>query len=192
MTALSDDRLRIRSFISDVAEYGADAVERQARWLKVEARRQEEQARRREEEARRRAEHATNLTALYQRQERVLQHAIDDAAATVEPGCIWLGIPPTAWDGTLPVKRTLARGSDKTGGGAAIWAADPSGERRLWAVVCPIASKTTPSLGWSWKRRGVRVYTETRKEAERLAAALEWQARDLLTRPPGAPLAASS
>lgn len=154
-------------------------------------RRQEEQARRREEEARRQAEHATNLTALYQRQERVLQHAIDDAAVTLEPGSIWLGVPPTAWDGALPVRRTLARGSDKTGGGAAIWSADPSGERRLWAVVCPIASKTTPSLGWSWKRRGVRVYSETRKEAERLAAAAEWHPDDLLIRTAESPLTAS-
>nr|WP_300148906.1 competence protein CoiA family protein [Propionicimonas sp.] len=158
----------------------------------AEARRQAEQARRREEEVRRQAEHATNLTALYQRQERVLQHAIDDAAVTLEPGCIWLGIPPTAWDGALPVKRMLARGSDKTRGGAAIWATDPSGDRRLWAVVCPITSKTTPSLGWSWKRRGVRVYTETRKEAERLAAALEWHPDDLLARTSEAALAASS
>lgn len=155
------------------------------------ARRQEEQARRREEESRRQVQHATNLTALYQRQERVLQHAIDDAAVTLEPGSIWLGVPPTAWDGALPVKRMLARGSDKTGGGAAIWATDPSGDRRLWAVVCPIASKTTPSLGWSWKRRGVRVYTETRKEAERLAATLEWHLDDLLTRTVESPLAAS-
>lgn len=91
------------------------------------ARLQAEEARRRDENARREADHAANLKLLYQRQERVLQHAIDDAAVALDPGSIWLGVPPTAWNGDLPVARTLARGSDKTGGGAAIWATDPSG-----------------------------------------------------------------
>lgn len=133
-------------------------------------------------QARRQSEHAANLTALYQRQERVLQLAIEDAALVLEPGCIWLGVPPAAWDGAMPIERTLARGSDATGGGAAIWGTDRGGARSLWAVVCPVATKTTTSLGRSWKRRRVRVYTETRKEAERLAAALGWKADDLVIR----------
>lgn len=163
-------------------------VEALAQARAAQARQRAEEAGRREEEARRQAGHAANLKLLYQRQERVLQHAIDDAAVTLDPGSIWLGIPPAAWNGELPVERTLARGSDKTGGGAAIWATDSSGERRLWAVVCPIASKSTPSLGRSWRRRGVRVYTETRKEAERLSASLDWRAADLLTRTEEPPL----
>lgn len=129
------------------------------------------------QEARQRLD-SERKAALYERQARVLQRAIDDATAAIDPGRIKLGVPPKRWDATLPVERTLARGSDATGGGAAIWA-EGGRAPALWAVVCPITGKANPSLGRSWKRRGVRVYAETRHEAQQLAAALGWPSDDV-------------
>lgn len=129
-------------------------------------------------------EHARNLSAFYERQERVLQLAIDDAVLALERGDILLGVPPKPWDGALPIPPSLARGNDATGGGAAIWSRGPQGSPQLWAIVCPVAGKSSRGLGASWRNRRVRVYTETRRESERVAAALGWDADHVVTRGP--------
>lgn len=131
---------------------------------------------------RKETERASNLSAFYERQERVLQLAMNDAVLALAPGCIFLGVPPRPWDGALPIPRALARGRDATGGGAAIWSRGPQGSPQLWAIVCPVAGKSSRSLGTSWRNRRVRVYTETRRESERIAAALGWDADHVVTR----------
>ena len=131
---------------------------------------------RQEQEA---ANHAANLLALEQRQDRVLQTAVQDAIDSAGAGTIWLGVPSTQWTGELPVPVGEARGNATTGFGLAIWIKDgPSYSRpRLWAVVCPPARQLSPSLGRSWRSRGVRVYVETSAETARVCRALEWSAR---------------
>ena len=134
---------------------------------------------RRAEQRRRQETHAKNLADLYERQQRTLQVAIDHATGAALDE-ILIGVPPTLWNGALPVDRRIARGSDATGGGAAIWSGDASGGRHLWAVICPVVTKATPSLGSSWRRRGVRVYAETDREAGRIAQALGWRAHEVV------------
>ncbi len=125
------------------------------------------------------ARHSANLMALYERQQRVLQQALAQAASNLRGGEIRLGVPPKPWDGAFPTPLRLARGSDATAGAAVLWAQPPGSEARLWGVVCPVAGKATPALGRSWRRRGVRVFVESVGEARRVAASLEWSALEL-------------
>lgn len=125
------------------------------------------------------ARHSANLMALYERQHRVLQQALAQAASDLRGGEMRLGVPPKPWDGAFPTPLRLARGSDATAGAAVLWAQPAGSEARLWGVVCPVAGKATPALGRSWRRRGVRVFVESVGEARRVAASLEWSASEL-------------
>lgn len=134
-----------------------------------------------EEESRRRDEleaeqqHRRRLQELTERQERVLQRALHEAVEAGLPDHrLWLGIPATWWNGQFPAPLREAAGNDKTAMGAAIWTGPSANEISLWAVICPVASRTSASLSGSWRRRGVRVYVETEPEAARVARALEW------------------
>jgi competence protein CoiA len=136
----------------------------------------------REIEERARLEHArrsANLKAFYERQERVLQIALEKAAADIRGGEIRLGVPPLPWDGAFPTSARSARGSEATAGGAVLWAQPEGSEPCLWGVVCPVAGKATRALGRSWRRRGVHVFVESDAEARRVAASLEWRASEL-------------
>ena len=130
---------------------------------------------RQEQEA---ANRAAKLLALEQRQDRVLQIAVQDA---IDSGAvsILLGVPSTWWTGELPVPVGDARGNASTGFGLAVWVKDGPGHSRLrlWAVICPLGHRVSPSLGRSWRSRGVRVYVETSAEAARVCQALHWPAR---------------
>lgn len=149
----------------DITQYSAQ-VERERR----------EDDRRELEEAQR----AAHIRALYERQERVLQLAL---ARAIEEGHeshrLWLGVPVTWWNGKLPVPLQEALGNEKTGRGAAIWQGESAKDVRLWAVVCPVANQVTPGLGASWSRRGVQVFVETQREADRIAKALGWTSPQL-------------
>lgn len=141
------------------------------------------QARVREAQERQRlenAQYAANLTALYERQDRVFQLALEQAARELTGGGIRLGVPPRPWDGSFPTSVRSARGSDATAGGAALWARQEGDKPELWGVVCPVAGKATPALGRSWRVRGVRVFVESEHEARRIAVALEWRASELI------------
>lgn len=69
------------------------------------------------------------------------------------------GTVPSLWTGGSPAEVTRPVAEPPSGQG------DASGGRHLWAVICPVVTKATPSLGSSWRRRGVRVYAETDREA---------------------------
>jgi hypothetical protein len=119
--------------------------------------------------------HLANLTALYERQDRVLQKALAQAtAAGISSQRIRLGVPPEPWDGVIPAPKSLAIGNEKTGQGLAIWTIGEGRELLLWAIACPVASRLSHSLGASWRRRGVRVFVESEKEARRIGDALNW------------------
>ena len=142
----------------------------------------EAKGRLREAEERLRLEQArrsVNLAAFYERQERVLQLALEQAALDIGKGEVRLGVPPRRWDGVSPTPLRSARGSNATAGGAALWVQPDGNEPELWGVVCPVATKATPSLGRSWRGRGVRVFVESEREAHRLAASLEWHTSEL-------------
>lgn len=138
----------------------------------------ERDERQRREDARRNLEatqRAAHIRALYERQERVLQLALASALEEGhESSRLWLGVPATWWNGKLPVPLQEALGNQKTGRGAAIWHGISAKDLRLWAVVCPVANQVTPGLGASWHRRGVQVFVETQREADRIANALGW------------------
>lgn len=140
-----------------------------------------------EAESRRRAEfeaeqqHARRLQELAERQERVLQRVLHEAVADGIPDHrLWLGIRATWWNGRFPVPLREAAGNDKTAMGAVIWTGPAANDIAVWAVICPVASRTSPSLGRSWRRRGVRVYVETESEAARVARALEWTRAEVM------------
>lgn len=122
------------------------------------------------------AKHAANLLALEQRQDRVLQLAIDDAIHEGNLTSISLGVPPTRWTGELPVPLKDASGNNATGFAPALWTEHEKGRNglHLWAVICPPASHLSPSLGRSWRARNVRVYVESAAEARKVGQALEW------------------
>ncbi len=138
-------------------------------WAVLEAEEQQRQAKlKAEAEAR-----AAHIQALYERQERVLQVCAPLVAAATGPeDRVWLGVPPSVWDGNLPVWWRSAVGNEKTGQGAAIWTGPHKDALTLRAVICPVASRVNPGLWASWHKRGVTVYAETDKEVGRLSRAL--------------------
>lgn len=139
--------------------------------------REEREDERRQLEEAKRIEH---IKALYERQERVLQLALTKALeAGHESHRMWLGVPVTWWNGKLPVPLQEALGNEKPGRGGAIWTGPGASDVTLWGVVCPVANQVSPSLGASWKRRGVRVFVETEREAVRVANALGWDPQQL-------------
>lgn len=135
--------------------------------------RQEAQRRR---EADDRARHVANLAALYERQERVLQHAVEVALrAGIATSHLWLGVPPTRWDGSRPLALAKALGDENTAQGAAIWVGPGPNDLRLWAVICPVANRARHGMGALWRHDAVRVFVETLKEANRVGLQLGWQ-----------------
>ena len=136
---------------------------------------------RREQAAAAAARHQANINALEERQERVLQRVVPQVAAEHPGQQVWLGVPATPWNGQLPVPLGEAVGNDKTARGCVVWVGASRDALRLHTVVCPVASRLTPELGSSWRRRGVKVVAETRQEADRLASALQWPDREVLT-----------
>jgi len=137
------------------------------------------EALRQEQEEAERERHRLNIDALTQRQQRTLQ-LVTPRVALQNPGSrVWLGVPPTPWDGRLPVSPLDATGNEKTGFGCVIWVGAERQALRLHTVVSPVASRLSPGLGASWRKRGVTVIAETEQEAENLAANLGWAANNI-------------
>lgn len=121
------------------------------------------------------ADHERRIRLLYERQERTLPIAVAEARAALPSGeRIWLGVPPTTInaDGTFELRE--ASGNDATARGAAIWTGFDRGSLRLFAVVCPVASRITTGLAESWRSRGVRIFVAEHQERRRVAQALGW------------------
>jgi competence protein CoiA len=149
------------------------------------ARQHDQDARRGRDAAERdEARHTANLQELVARQSRVLQHALQTLVATgIQTSEVRLGIPSRPWNGSIPADWRVAVGNEKTAQGAAIWI-DRGGVVELWAVICPVAGQASERLGNSWRRRGVKVFVETQKEAARVDRALAWSMSTILQSSP--------
>lgn len=126
-----------------------------------------------------------NRQALYDRQSRLLSQAAADAlAAKAVVDSVWLGVPPTVWSNAGPASHGDALGNEKTGHGLVIWTGMHDRYLRLWAVVSPVANQCGPELGASWRKRRVRIYVETPREAARIGKAIGWASGEFIVVPP--------
>lgn len=129
-------------------------------------------------------EHARNRQALIQRQRRVLAQAVEAAReATAINEAVWVGVPPLHWDAKRPARFEQVKSSEKTGYGLPVWIGPAKDNLKLWAIVCPVASRVSPGLGSSWRRRGTQVWVDSVAEAERIAHSLEWASGQLVIAP---------
>lgn len=120
------------------------------------------------------ARRAKYIDDLYGRQRWIVPVAVADATTLAEPGeSVWLGVPPTVVEGS-DASLDAALGNDSTAMGAVVWLGAARGQLRLFAVVCPVASRITPGVARSWQRRGSRVYVEEIAEARRVGRSLGW------------------
>ncbi|WP_370644410.1 competence protein CoiA family protein [Nesterenkonia sp. LB17] len=141
-----------------------------ARWeVVLEERRREQETHRREQEA-----HSRNLQALFERQRRGLRIGLQDArSAGYSPRDLRYGYEKDQWDGTPIVSPDKLSRDIAVAMGVPIWIDDRSGQR-LWAVVCPVASRIDDRMARQWRIDGVRVYAESAREVARLTGPLEW------------------
>lgn len=122
------------------------------------------------------AEHFANIQELIRRQERILQKVVQIAKESLHPGeTIWLGAPSKKWNGVFPVSQETAKGNDKTASGCVIWIGKSPQTTRLFAVICPVASRTNIALGALWAKREVKVFVETTEEAIHVSRNLNWE-----------------
>lgn len=127
-----------------------------------------------------RARRDAHLQALVERQERVLQGAIRAALDEGAPvNQIWLGSERYWWNGVFPAPQKDAQGDEKTGYGAPIWIGQVTSDTRLWAIICPVASRCTPEIGASLRKQDVRIFVETDREAASVASTLGWRPREV-------------
>lgn len=127
-----------------------------------------------------RAAHEEHVRSLHDRQERLLQTVAEQLASQIaQDQRVWLGVPPSRWDGNKPIPLHDALGNEKTGRGCVLWTGTQRDDLSLRAVLCPVANAVDAGLGRSWRRRGVAVFVETDHEADRVARALGWNASDL-------------
>ncbi len=125
------------------------------------------------EEQERQQRHWNNIRELARRQAALLPGVVDEAMRHAATGDVLsVGIQtartrPQSWMPGHP-----AEGNDKTAFGIPVRLDRGNGPSRLFAVVCPVASRISSGLAWSWIKRGVRVYVESEAEATRVANAM--------------------
>lgn len=124
--------------------------------------------------------HHRNREALLARQHRVVQVGIKDAITFGHPSHqLWYGRPMLRWNGDFPIPEADCTGDLTTAMGSPIWTGKVANRIRLWAVVCPVASRLSNRIAAHCRSTGVRVYAETPGEASPLAAALRWRTSDI-------------
>lgn len=125
------------------------------------------------EEIEREQLHQHNIRELARRQAALLPEVVDEAMRHAGAGdLLSVGIQ-TAW--TRPrywLPGHPAEGNEKTAFGIPVRLESENGPSRLFAVVCPVASRISSGLAWSWIKRGVRIYVENEVEATRVANAM--------------------
>ena len=125
------------------------------------------------EATRREQLHRDRIRELERRQTALLPYVVDEAVRHAVLGeVLSVGIQtaetrPRDW-----VPGEPAKGSEKTAFGIPVRLERADGLSRLFAVVCPVASRVSPGLAWSWIKRDVRVYVESEPEADRLEDAI--------------------
>ncbi len=129
--------------------------------------------RRMEEELARENQRRANIEALNKRQANLLPEVVRTAErvkAVNEVVSVGIKTSFTYPDHWMPGHP--AEGSERTAFGIPVWLKSTTGATRLFAVVCPVASRVSASLGWSWMKRGVLVYVADEHEFERVAGAI--------------------
>ena len=167
-----------RTYLAEAeAQRAREAQARQAREEAARVKAGKDRARWAEEEAKR----AKHIEALYARQRDVLPVAARHAADAATAGqALWLGVPPTVVKAGRGVSLEEALGNEKTAHGAVVWLGANKASLRLFAVVCPVASRIEGSgLARSWRQRGTRVYVADLNEAGRVARSLGWTVAEL-------------
>lgn len=129
--------------------------------------------RRLNEEIEREQVHQFHIAELARRQAELLPRVVDEAALHAVAGeFLAVGIQlswtrPRNWMPGQP-----AKGNDKTAFGIPVRLEMENGASRLFAVACPVASRISSGLAWSWIKRAVRIYVENDDEASRVAKAM--------------------
>ena len=117
--------------------------------------------------------HQHNIRELARRQAALLPVVLDEAMRHAFTGdLLSVGIQ-TAW--TRPrhwLPGHPAEGNEKTVFGIPVRLESGNAPSRLFAVVCPVASRISSGLAWSWIKRGVRIYVVNEIEATRVAIAM--------------------
>lgn len=117
-----------------------------------------------------------NTQALLDRQSRVLGKALLEISKNTSSDYeLWIGAPAEKWNPEAPASTWRVPGTDKTGQGIPIWKGPKNGDRSLVGIVCPVASRLSPGLGYSWSKRNVVVYVETDHEAGWVSKSLGWK-----------------
>ena len=123
--------------------------------------------------------HKNNLIELEERQERVTRRVLDYLCSKYPPAQVWVGTMRLSREETaFGLWDTV--GDDTTGYGRPVWIGQDSYTARLHAVVCPVASKLSASVGAKWRSDRVFVVVETESEALRVAKSLGWGAANLV------------
>ena len=125
------------------------------------------------EEQERQQRHLNNIRELARRQSALLPRVAEEALRHADSGDVLSVGIQTAW--TRPqswMPGHPAEGNDKTAFGIPVRFNRENGPSRLFAVVCPVASRISSGLAWSWIKRGVRIYVESEAEATRVANAI--------------------
>lgn len=117
-----------------------------------------------------------NTQELLDRQTRVLEKALLEISKNTSSDYeLWIGAPAEKWNPEALAYTWWAPGTEKTGHGIPIWRGPKNGERSLVGIVCPVASRLSPGLGYSWSKRRVVVYVETDYEASWVSKSLGWK-----------------
>jgi len=123
--------------------------------------------------------HKNNLLELESRQERVTSKVLDYLCSKYPPAQVWVGAMRLSRD-ELAFGLWDTVGDDTTGYGRPVWIGQNSYTARLHAVVCPVATKLSASIGAKWLADRVFVVVETESEAIRVAKSLGWAATKLV------------
>ena len=123
--------------------------------------------------------HKNNLIELKERQERVTKRVLDHLCSKYSPAQVWAGVMRLSCEETaFGMWDTV--GDDTTGYGRPVWIGQSSYTARLHAVVCPVATKLSASIGAKWRANRVFVVVETESEAIRVAKSLGWTPANLV------------
>lgn len=116
-----------------------------------------------------------NTRALEKRQDRVIMFVHRDVLHEMNFGDdILVGVPSRPLTRDLDLSARGAKGSEATAFGSAVWIKSKTDGVSLFGIVCPVASRITPGLASSWRKRGVRIYVGDLHEAARIANVLRW------------------
>lgn len=116
-----------------------------------------------------------NKAELAARRKRVTSQLVTHLFGTMmRDELLIIGAEKFEWSARTPVPIEWAVGSELSAFGALIGVGTAEHVRQLFVVV-PVSTQCTADLGERWRRPGIRVVVESRREAIRVADRLGWQ-----------------